>query len=426
MKIVAVSSLEILDSRGNPTVEATVTLQDGSCGTAAAPSGASTGSKEALELRDGDPKRYGGKGVERACNIVAGQIARKVIGLDADDCHAIDAAMLAADGTANKAKFGANAILAVSLAAAKAAANSQRLPLYRHLGGKRANLLPVPMLNILNGGAHAANNVDIQEFMIIPAGARNFSTALRWGAEIFHALKGLLATKHMSTAVGDEGGFAPDVDGVKATLELIMTAIRKAGRKAGRDIWLALDCAANEFATRSGYHLPGEGKKYSKSQFADQLVSWADAYPILSIEDGMSETDWSSWKRLTMLCGAKTQLVGDDLFVTDVKLLGKGIAEGVANAILIKPNQCGSLTETEAAVTLAQHAGYATVMSHRSGETEDATIADLAVAWGCGQIKTGAPSRGERTSKFNRLLRIENELGKAARFAGKDAFANLR
>lgn len=422
MKIVAVKSLAILDSRGNPTVEATVELEDGSIGWAAAPSGASTGSKEALELRDLDPRRYGGKGVNKACAAVAGKLARTVTGMDADDHHALDAAMLAADGTENKSKLGANAILAVSLASAKAAALSNFLPLYRHLGGTRARLLPVPMLNILNGGAHAANNVDVQEFMVVPAGAPDFATALRWGSEVFHALKGILGKRGMATAVGDEGGFAPDVDGVAATLDLVLEAIEKAGRKPGRDIWLALDCAANELVTKSGYNLPGEGRKFSRKQFVTQLAQWQAKYPIVSIEDGMGEDDWTGWRELTEQCGARAQLVGDDLFVTNTDLLARGIRDGVANAILVKPNQCGSLTETEAAVNLAQEHDYATVMSHRSGETEDVTIADLAVAWSCGQIKTGAPSRGERTAKLNRLLRIERELGSAARYAGKDVF----
>lgn len=422
MKITSVHSLEILDSRGNPTVEAVVELEDGSLGRAAAPSGASTGSKEALELRDKDPKRFGGKGVKKACAAVSGKLATTVIGLNASDQRSVDEAMLAADGTANKAKFGANAILAVSLASAKAAAEANFMPLYQHLGGTRARLLPVPMFNILNGGAHAANNVDIQEFMIVPAGAPDFATALRWGAEIFQTLKGILTKRKMATAVGDEGGFAPDVDGVAATLDLILEAISKAGRKAGRDVWLALDCAANEFATKQGYHLVGEDKKFSRTQFAGQLAKWRAKYPIVSIEDGMEESDWAGWAELTKQCGASTQLVGDDLFVTQVNLLQRGINEGIANAILVKPNQCGSVTETLAAVDMAQDNGYATVMSHRSGETEDVSIADLAVAWSCGQIKTGAPSRGERTAKFNRLLRIEHELGKAARFAGKAAF----
>ncbi|MBF2734780.1 MAG: phosphopyruvate hydratase [Betaproteobacteria bacterium AqS2] len=425
MFITNVTALEVLDSRGNPTVEATVHLADGSVGRACAPSGASTGSKEALELRDGDPKRFGGKGVRKACAAVTGRLRKAVMDLDAEDQEQIDARLLAADGTANKAKLGANAILAVSLAAAKAAAESQDQPLYRHLGGRRARLLPVPMLNILNGGAHASNNVDVQEFMVLPAGAPDFATALRWGAEIFAALKSLLAKRGMPTSVGDEGGFAPDVDGVAATLDLILEAIAKAGRKPGKDVWIALDCAANEFYAKGTYNLRAENKRCKSAEFAKMLAGWASKYPIASIEDGMAEGDWAGWKALTKACGDSTQLVGDDLFVTDTKLLGKGIKEGVANAILVKPNQCGSLTETEAAVTLAQDSGYATVMSHRSGETEDTTIADLAVAWSCGQIKTGAPSRGERTAKFNRLLRIEQELGRAARFAGRSALRGL-
>ena len=423
--IVDVKALEVLDSRGNPTVSATVHLDDGSTGSACAPSGASTGSKEALELRDGDKKRFGGKGVRNACAAVEGKLRRAVLGLAADSQQDIDAALLAADGTKNKGKLGANAILAVSLAAAKAAAASADQPLYRHLGGTRARLLPVPLLNILNGGAHASNNVDIQEFMIVPAGAKDFATALQWGAEVFQALKGLLAKQGLTTAVGDEGGFAPDVDGVAATLDLVLAAIAKAGRKPGKDVWLALDCAANEFYANKRYNLTAENKKYGSKEFAQALQKWTRKYPIISIEDGMAEDDWDGWRALTSACGSGTQLVGDDLFVTDVKLLQRGIDTDVANAILVKPNQCGSLTETEAAVALAQGSGYGTVMSHRSGETEDTVIADLAVAWNCGQIKTGAPSRGERTAKFNRLLAIERELGSAARYAGKDAFRGL-
>lgn len=422
MNVINVMALEILDSRGNPTVEATVHLDDGSIGTAGVPSGASTGSKEALELRDKDPKRYGGKGVAKACASVEGGLADAIIGMDAYDSRAIDNALLRADGTENKSSFGANAILAVSLACAKASAESSMLPLYRYLGGARARLLPVPMLNILNGGAHAANNVDIQEFMVVPAGARDYATALRWGSEIFHALKGVLEKRGMATGVGDEGGFAPEVGGVEETLELILEAIAKAGRKAGKDVWMALDCAANELRAGKGYSLPGENGKYSSGEFAAQLAKWQSKYPIVSIEDGMAEDDWKGWKALTDKCGDKAQLVGDDLFVTNSAILQKGIDEGVANAILVKPNQCGSLSETEDAVALAQENGYATVMSHRSGETEDTTISDLAVAWGCGQIKTGAPCRGERTAKLNRLLRIERELGGSATFAGKDAF----
>ena len=425
MQIQAVHALEILDSRGNPTVEAVVRLEDGSIGRAAAPSGASTGSKEALELRDKDPKRFNGKGVTKACAFVEGKLASAVIGLNAYDQANVDAKLLAADGTANKTKLGANSILAVSLATAHAAAESSFMPLYRYLGGTRARTLPVPLFNILNGGAHAANNVDIQEFMIVPVGAPNFKTALQWGAETFHSLKSILSKRKMSTAVGDEGGFAPDVDGVAATLDLILEAISKAGRKAGKDIYIALDCAANEFATAKGYNLAGENKSFTSQGFVKQLAKWRAKYPIVSIEDGMEENDWKGWSSLTKEVGKNTQLVGDDLFVTQVKLLGKGIKQNIANAILIKPNQCGSLTETLDAVELAQQNDFGTVMSHRSGETEDVTIADLAVAWSCGQIKTGAPSRGERTAKFNRLLRIEHELGKSALYAGKSVFRNL-
>ncbi len=414
--IEAISSLQVLDSRGNPTVEATVYLSDGSTGRAAAPSGASTGSKEALELRDGGAS-YMGKGVLRACANIDGPIARALAGCDAADQDALDDKMLRLDGTAAKSKLGANAILAVSLAAAKAAAVSWRMPLYRYLGGTAARTLPVPLMNILNGGAHAANNVDIQEFMIVPTGARTFSEAVRWGTEVFHALKGLLAKRKMATAVGDEGGFAPDVDGVSQTLDLVMAAIKAAGRKPGKEIALALDCAANELAGKGTYALPGErAKPYTSAQFADQLAKWRTSYPIVSIEDGMAEDDWKGWQTLTAKLGATTQLVGDDLFVTSTKLLARGVKSGVANAILIKPNQCGSLTETDAAVAAAKQSGYGTVMSHRSGETEDETIADLAVGWDCGQIKTGAPSRGERTAKYNQLMRIESELGRAARY----------
>ena len=412
--------MQILDSRGNPTVEATVRLADGSSGRAAAPSGASTGSKEALELRDGG-SQWGGKGVGRACRNVSGPLARALVGLDASDQRAIDEKMLRLDGTAGKKKLGANAILAVSMAALRAAAASARLPLYRHLGGSAARSLPVPLMNILNGGAHASNNVDIQEFMIVPVGADTFSQALQWGAEIFRELKLLLGRKGMSTSVGDEGGFAPDIDGVTRTLNLVMQAIRAAGRKPGSEVALALDCAANELRQGARYRLRAErSRPYSSDELVDQFAAWRRRYPIISIEDGMAENDWDGWQRLSERLGDSTQLVGDDLFVTSCKLLARGVRRGVANAILIKPNQCGSISETEDAVMAARRAGYATVMSHRSGETEDATIADLAVGWGCSQIKTGAPARGERTAKYNQLLRIEAQLGRSARYCGCD------
>ena len=418
--IESVTALQILDSRGNPTVEATVVLADGSIGRSAAPSGASTGSKEAVELRDGGSD-WRGKGVSRACRNVAGPIARALVGVDAADQRALDEKLIRLDGSALKKKLGANAILAVSMAALRATAASYNLPLYRHLGGSAARSLPVPLLNILNGGAHASNNVDIQEFMIVPLGAKSFSQAIQWGAEVFAELKLLLGRKGMSTAVGDEGGFAPDVDGVTRTLNLIMQAIRAAGRKPGSEIALALDCAANELYVGKRYKLAAErSKPYTSDELVDQFAAWRRKYPIISIEDGMAENDWTGWQRLTAKLGETTQLVGDDLFVTSTRLLARGIRRDVANAILIKPNQCGSISETEDAVFAAYRSGYATVMSHRSGETEDATIADLAVGWGCTQIKTGAPARGERTAKYNQLLRIEAQLGRSARYCGCD------
>ena len=426
MDIDLIRAFEILDSRGKPTVAAEVILFDGTAATACVPSGASTGSKEALELRDGDKRRYLGKGVTKACKAIEGPLAEVVMPFDVRETRGIDNALIACDGTGNKAKVGANAILALSLACAKAAAKSQELELFEFLGGKRACVLPVPMMNILNGGAHAANNVDIQEFMVVPFGAKNFATAVRWGAEIFQTLKGLLAKRGLVTAVGDEGGFAPDLGSVEETLELILEAITKAGRKPGKEVLLALDCAASEFATSSGYNLKGAGRKYSRKAFASQLAKWRAAYPIVSIEDGMDEQDWQGWKYLTEACGANTQLVGDDLFVTDSQLLAKGIDQKIANAILIKPNQCGTLTETEMAVNIAAGSGYGTVMSHRSGETEDTTIADLAVGWNCGQIKTGAPSRGERTAKYNRLMYIERTLGADAVYAGNYLFVDYK
>ena len=415
----AVRALTIFDSRGYPTVEATVELACGSVGRAAAPSGASTGSKEARELRDGG-KRLSGKGVSKACRNIAGALARAVVGLDSEDQEGLDQAMIECDGTATKANLGANAILVVSLACAKAAAAARQLPLYRYLGGTAAVTLPVPMMNIINGGAHAANNIAIQEFMIVPTGARNFAEAMTWGTEIYHALRELLAAKGLATAVGDEGGFAPDIDGDEKALELIMSACRKAGREPGKDVWLALDCAANELRQPGGGYTLGadRGAKLKSEDMVSLLANWRRKYPIASIEDGLAETDWSGWQKLCARLGASTQLVGDDLFVTNVTLLRKGMASKAANAILIKPNQCGSLSETRDAVFTAKDGGFRTVVSHRSGETEDATIADLAVAWNCGQIKTGAPARGERTAKYNQLLRIEAELGRAARYRG--------
>ena len=419
-KIARIRAREILDSRGNPTVEADVELEDGRVGSACAPSGASTGTREALELRDGDA-RYHGKGVQRAVAAVTGVIARAVIGRDVEDQTDLDHRMIAADGTPNKGNLGANAILAVSLAAAKAAAAAQRIELYRHLGklfgGDPTLRLPVPMMNIVNGGAHADNNVDLQEFMIQPVSMRRFSDALRCGAEVFQSLKTVLKKRKLSTAVGDEGGFAPDLPSNEAALALIAEAIGAAGYKLGSDVTLALDCAASEFHDAGRYEI--EGRKLSASEVATYLEGLVDRYPILSIEDGLDESDWAGWKELTTRLGTRVQLVGDDLFVTDSKLLKKGIDEKIANAILIKVNQIGTLTETLDAIRTAQAAGYGTVISHRSGETEDTTIADLAVATGAGQIKTGSLSRTDRVAKYNRLLRIEEQLGANAVYRGR-------
>jgi len=419
--IETVEALEILDSRGNPTIEVTVGLRSGALGRAAVPSGASTGEHEALELRDKDPKRYLGKGVTKAVKNVNGPIAKTVIGMDAADQPAVDRVMLELDGTATKSKLGANAILGVSMATAKAAAADAGLPLYRYLGGAMARRLPVPMMNILNGGAHADNNADIQEFMIVPVGARSFSEALRMGAEVFHNLKAVLKSKGRSTSVGDEGGFAPHVESNEEALDLIATAIKKAGYRVGKDVAFALDVASSELydAKKKTYKLAAE----KNDKAAAAMVTWYDklvsAYPILSVEDGLDENDWEGWKALTAKIGNKVQLVGDDLFVTNVERLGRGIKEGIANSILIKVNQIGSLTETFAAVEMAHRAGYTTVISHRSGETEDSTIADIAVATGSGQIKTGSLSRTDRVCKYNQLLRIEKELGKQAEFIGR-------
>ena len=417
--IVDVHARQILDSRGNPTVEVDVTLEDGSMGRAAVPSGASTGAHEAVELRDGDKSRWGGKGVGKAVQAVNGEIAESVVGLEAEDQAALDAEMIALDGTENKGRLGANAILGVSLATAKAAADALGLPLYRYVGGVDANLLPVPMMNILNGGVHADNAIDFQEFMVMPAGAPDFAEALRCGAEIFHALKSALHQAGLSTSVGDEGGFAPAIDSPREALDFILRAVESAGYKPGDDVLLALDPAASEFFKDGKYELAGEGRSLTPEQMADYYVELASNYPIASIEDGMAEDDWEGWKLITDKLGGRIQLVGDDLFVTNVKRLGRGIEEGIANSILIKVNQIGTLTETIETVRLAQTSAYTAVMSHRSGETEDSTIADLAVALSCGQIKTGSLARSDRTAKYNQLLRIEEELGETARYGGR-------
>ena len=420
--ITHIRGLEILDSRGNPTVAAEVTLASGARGHAAAPSGASTGSREAIELRDGDASRYGGKGVRNAVSHVNGEIAHTVRGLEATDQAALDARLIELDGTPNKARLGANALLAVSLAAAKAAAAERGVPLYRHLGSGANVTLPVPMMNIINGGAHADNNVDIQEFMILPVAAPSFGEALRWGAEVFHALKSQLKAAGMTTAVGDEGGFAPDLPSNAAALDAILRAIETAGYRPGRDIWLGLDVASSEFHVDGHYLLAAESRRFDSAQFADWLAGLARQYPILSIEDGMDESDWAGWKLLTDALGAKVQLVGDDLFVTNTEILARGIKQNIANSILIKPNQIGTLSETLAAVELATRNGYTAVVSHRSGETEDTTIADLAVGTSATQIKTGSLCRSDRVSKYNRLLTIEDELGARAVYAGHQAF----
>ena len=424
--ITAIRGRQILDSRGNPTVEVDVTLEDGSFGRAAVPSGASTGAHEAVELRDGDPARWGGKGVAKAVQAVNGPIAEALIGHDAEDQGEIDASMIALDGTENKRRLGANAILGVSLACAKAAATATGQPLYRYLGGDAANILPVPMMNILNGGAHADNPIDFQEFMVMPVGATSFSEALRCGAEIFQALKSALHQAGLSTAVGDEGGFAPNLGSAREALDFIISAVEAAGYRAGSDVVLALDCAATEFYRDGAYRMTGEGRTLSSVDMAAYLGELADEYPIASIEDGMAEDDWSGWKFVTERLGSRLQLVGDDLFVTSVPRLAKGIEEGIANSILVKVNQIGTLTETIAAVRLAQGSGYTAVMSHRSGETEDSTIADLAVALGTGQIKTGSLARSDRTAKYNQLLRIEEELGGRAVYPGIGAIKAYR
>ena len=419
--IARVHARQILDSRGNPTVEVDVTLDDGSLGRAAVPSGASTGAHEAVELRDGDKSRWGGKGVSKAVAGVNGEIASAVAGRDAEDQAGLDRAMIALDGTANKARLGANAILGVSLATAKAAANSLGQPLYRYIGGAEANLLPVPMMNILNGGVHADNGIDFQEFMVVPAGAPSFAEALRCGAEIFHALKSALHEAGLSTSVGDEGGFAPAIHSTREALDFIEKAVSASGYALGKDVLLAVDCAASEYFKDGAYRMDGEGKTLSSADNVEFLADLAANYPMASIEDGMAEDDWAGWKLLTERLGERVQLVGDDLFVTNVERLERGIEDGIANSILIKVNQIGTLTETVDAVRLAHSNGYTAVMSHRSGETEDSTIADLAVALNCGQIKTGSLARSDRVAKYNQLLRIEEELGSAARYPGRAA-----
>ncbi|MBY0297736.1 MAG: phosphopyruvate hydratase [Methylobacterium sp.] len=419
--ITNIAARQILDSRGNPTVEVDVLLEDGSFGRAAVPSGASTGAHEAVELRDGDKAKFGGKGVLKAVASVNGEILDAVGGMDAEDQVAVDEAMIELDGTPNKARLGANAILGVSLAVAKAAAEASGLPLYRYVGGTQARVLPVPMMNIINGGAHADNPIDFQEFMIMPVGAASLAEAVRMGAEVFQTLKAALKKAGHNTNVGDEGGFAPNLPSAEAALDFVMESIRAAGYAPGRDIVLALDCAATEFFKNGAYVYEGEGQTRDPAAQAAYLAKLVDAYPILSIEDGMAEDDWDGWKALTDAVGGRCQLVGDDLFVTNVARLSEGIAKGTANSILVKVNQIGSLTETLAAVDMAHRAGYTAVMSHRSGETEDATIADLAVATNCGQIKTGSLARSDRLAKYNQLIRIEEGLGTQARYAGRAA-----
>ena len=424
--IVDIVGREILDSRGNPTVECDVLLESGVMGRAAVPSGASTGSREAMELRDGDKSRYLGKGVLKAVEHINTEISEAVLGLDATEQAFLDKTMIDLDGTDNKSRLGANAMLAVSMAVARAAAEESGLPLYRYLGGMSGMQLPVPMMNVINGGAHANNTLDIQEFMIIPVGAPSFREAVRWGAEVFHALKKIINDKGMSTAVGDEGGFAPNVANHEAAIELILQAIDAAGYTAGDQIALGLDCAASEFFKDGQYQLAGEGLSLSAQAWTDMLATWCDKYPIISIEDGMAEGDWDGWKILSDRLGKNVQLVGDDLFVTNTKILQEGIDKGIANSILIKINQIGTLTETFAAIEMAKRAGYTAVISHRSGETEDSTIADIAVGTNAGQIKTGSLSRSDRMAKYNQLLRIEEDLGEIAHYPGRRAFYNLR
>ena len=423
--IIDIHGRQIVDSRGNPTVEVDVTLEDGSFGRAAVPSGASTGAHEAVEKRDGDKKRWLGKGVSKAVDAVNGEISEAILGIDAEDQAAIDARMIELDGTENKGRLGANAILGVSLAVAKAAADARGLPLYRYVGGTSATVLPVPMMNIINGGAHADNPIDFQEFMIMPVGADSIFEAIRCGSEIFHTLKKALHDKGLATAVGDEGGFAPNLASAPDALDFIMSSIEKAGYKPGKDVVIALDCAATEFFKKGVYDFEGEGVKRSPAEMADYLAGLVAKYPIVSIEDGMSEDDFEGWKILTDKIGDKCQLVGDDLFVTNPARLRDGIKRGLANSLLVKVNQIGTLTETLEAVSTAQRAGYTAVMSHRSGETEDYTIADLAVATNCGQIKTGSLARSDRLAKYNQLIRIEEELGVVAHYAGRSAIKSL-
>lgn len=417
---------EVLDSRGNPTVEVEVYLESGAVGRAIVPSGASTGAYEAVELRDGDKSRYLGKGVLNAVKNVNEIIAPEIVGWDALDQVGIDHKMLELDGTPNKAKLGANAILAVSMAVARAAAEALSVPLYVYLGGFNAKTLPVPMMNIINGGEHADNNIDVQEFMVLPIGAPSFREALRMGAEIFHSLKAVLKDKGLNTAVGDEGGFAPNLGSNEEAITTIISAIERAGYKPGVDIFLGMDVASTEFFKDGKYHLEGEGKSFTSAEFVDLLASWVDKYPIISIEDGCSEDDWDGWKLLTDKLGDRVQLVGDDLFVTNTERLSSGIDKGVGNSILVKVNQIGTLTETFDAIEMAKRAGYTAVISHRSGESEDSTIADIAVATNAGQIKTGAPSRTDRVAKYNQLLRIEDELANIAQYGGRTAFYNLK
>ena len=424
-KIINVMGREIIDSRGNPTVEADVILDNGVVGRAAVPSGASTGQREAVELRDGDTSRYLGKGVLKAVAAVSGELREAIIGMDVADQKAIDEKIIATDGTENKARLGANALLAVSMAAARAAANDAGISLYRSLGGDNANVMPVPMMNIINGGSHADNSIDLQEFMIVPVGANSIAEAVRYGAEIFHSLKKVLNEKGLNTAVGDEGGFAPDLPSNEAAIEVILAAISDAGYVAGKEIMIAIDAASSEFYKDGLYVLASENRSLSSAEFVDLLATWVDQYPIISIEDGMDENDWAGWKLLTDRIGDRVQLVGDDLFVTNTKILSKGIEQGVGNSILIKVNQIGTLTETLAAIDMAKDAGYTAVVSHRSGETEDTTIADLAVATNAGQIKTGSLSRSDRIAKYNQLIRIESELGQAATYPGMKAFSQL-
>ncbi len=423
--IVDVVAREILDSRGNPTVEADVLLESGVLGRAAVPSGASTGKKEAIELRDGDKQRYFGKGVLKAVDHVNTEICEAIIGLDAVEQGFIDRTLIDLDGTENKSRLGANAILAVSVAVAKAAAEESGLPLYRYFGGSGQMHMPVPLMNVINGGAHANNNIDMQEFMLIPLGAKSFREALRYGAEVFHTLKKLIDEKSMPTTVGDEGGFAPNLENNEAALQLIMRAIEKAGYRPGDDIAIGLDCASSEFFKGAKYELAAEGMSFNSKQFSDYLAAWADKYPIISIEDGMAETDWEGWKTLTRRLGNSVQLVADDIFVTNTKIISEGIKQEIANSVLIKINQIGTLSETFAAIELARHSGYTAVISHRSGETEDTTIADIAVATNAMQIKTGSLSRTDRMAKYNQLLRIEEDLGDTAVYAGRNAFYQL-